>query len=41
MVGRGHVSAWLISLEVLENEVDRADFGVAIAHPDDIVRSTE
>ncbi len=26
-------------LEVLENEVDRADFGVAIAHPDDIVRS--
>lgn len=26
-------------LEVLENEVDRADFGVAIAHPDDIVQS--
>lgn len=26
-------------LEVLENEVDKADFGVAIAHPDDIVRS--
>lgn len=28
-------------LEVLENEVDRADFGVAIAHPDDIVRSRQ
>lgn len=26
-------------LEVLEREVDLADFGVAIAHPDDIVRS--
>lgn len=26
-------------LEALEAEVDRADFGVAIAHPDDIVRS--
>jgi CRP/FNR family cyclic AMP-dependent transcriptional regulator len=26
-------------LEALETEVDRADFGVAIAHPDDIVRS--
>lgn len=26
-------------LEVLEHEVDLADFGVAIAHPDDIVRS--
>lgn len=26
-------------LEVLEREVDQADFGVAIAHPDDIVRS--
>jgi predicted nucleotide-binding protein len=26
-------------LEVLEHEVDQADFGVAIAHPDDIVRS--
>lgn len=26
-------------LEVLEYEVDKADFGVAIAHPDDIVRS--
>ncbi len=26
-------------LEVLEHEVDKADFGVAIAHPDDIVRS--
>lgn len=26
-------------LEVLENEVNQADFGVAIAHPDDIVRS--
>lgn len=26
-------------LEVLESEVDQADFGVAIAHPDDIVRS--
>lgn len=26
-------------LEVLEEEVDLADFGVAIAHPDDIVRS--
>lgn len=26
-------------LEVLEQEVDQADFGVAIAHPDDIVRS--
>lgn len=26
-------------LEVLENEVNQADFGIAIAHPDDIVRS--
>ncbi|MBP0639869.1 TIR domain-containing protein [Cupriavidus sp. AcVe19-6a] len=26
-------------LEVLEREVDQADFGVAIAHPDDIVQS--
>lgn len=26
-------------LEALETEVDRADFGVAIAHPDDIVHS--
>lgn len=26
-------------LETLENEVNKADFGVAIAHPDDIVRS--
>ncbi|MFM0132600.1 TIR domain-containing protein [Paraburkholderia sediminicola] len=26
-------------LEALETEVDRADFGIAIAHPDDIVRS--
>jgi CRP/FNR family cyclic AMP-dependent transcriptional regulator len=26
-------------LEVLEHEVDQADFGVAIAHPDDIVQS--
>ncbi|MBC3884525.1 TIR domain-containing protein [Undibacterium griseum] len=26
-------------LEVLEREVDQADFGVAIAHPDDIIRS--
>ncbi|MBL8471985.1 MAG: nucleotide-binding protein [Rhodocyclaceae bacterium] len=26
-------------LEVLEREVDRADFGVAITHPDDIVQS--
>ncbi|KAK45340.1 cyclic nucleotide-binding protein [Caballeronia jiangsuensis] len=26
-------------LETLETEVNRADFGVAIAHPDDIVRS--
>lgn len=29
----------LYPLEVLEHEVDLADFGVAIAHPDDIVRS--
>lgn len=29
----------LYPLEVLEQEVDLADFGVAIAHPDDIVRS--
>lgn len=26
-------------LEVLEREVDQADFGIAIAHPDDILRS--
>lgn len=28
-------------LEVLEREVDLADFGVAIAHPDDLVRSRD
>ena len=28
-------------LEALENEVDKAVFGVAIAHPDDIVRSRD